>query len=436
MRKSVKQWLVELLERNPNRIEPGVERTRRLAQALLGGPPSACVISVAGTNGKGSSVAMVSAICRAAGYRVGTYTSPHFIDVRERFLIDGKQVDEQALVQAFERIDAHPDSGALTYFEWLTLTAFLLFEAAGADVWVLEIGLGGRLDAVNALDADLALITAIGLDHQDWLGDGRELIGREKAGILREGQAAVYADPDPVASVGEVAHAVGAELWQLGQEFDLRDRGAGVPADRCILLRGNTARPLRIPALAGQHQCRNAAGVVALLQHPRSPLRVPDAAVDEGLEQVQLAGRLERRIDRGTIVWFDVAHNTEAAAVLAEVLAATPAPGRRLAVFSALADKPIETMVRPLVSSIDAWWIAPLQEPRAAGMDRIESALAEAGACSVTREADLFAAYNAAKAEAKEGDELIVFGSFHLVGPLRARLSEEGYPATRSESRA
>ncbi|HZJ81758.1 MAG TPA: Mur ligase family protein, partial [Guyparkeria sp.] len=234
MRKSVKQWLVELLERNPNRIEPGVERTRRLAQALLDGPPSACVISVAGTNGKGSSVAMVSAICRAAGYRVGTYTSPHFIDVRERFLIDGKQVDEQALVQAFERIDAHPDSGALTYFEWLTLTAFLLFEAAGADVWVLEIGLGGRLDAVNALDADLALITAIGLDHQDWLGDGRELIGREKAGILREGQAAVYADPDPVASVGEVAHAVGAELWQLGQEFDLRDRGAGVPADRCI----------------------------------------------------------------------------------------------------------------------------------------------------------------------------------------------------------
>jgi len=422
MSQSVEHWLTELLQRDPDRIEPGVERTRRLAHDLLGGPPAACVISVAGTNGKGSSVMMASAVCRAAGYRVGSYTSPHLVDVRERFRVDDREVDEAILVEAFERIASHPDSGALTYFEWLTLAAFLVFDRAAVDVWVLEVGLGGRLDAVNALDADLALITAIGLDHQDWLGESRELIGREKAGILRPGRGGVYVDPDPVASVAAAAQECGAELLQLGRDFEVRRVDDGADSERLTLVRSDAIVRLPVLGLPGPHQERNAAGVVALLQHPRSPLRVPDTAIQKGLEAVRLAGRLERRSAAGTPVWFDVAHNAEAAEALAEALAAHPVDGRRHAVFSALADKPIEAIVRAMAGQIDVWWIAPLGEPRAAGAGRIEAALAATGARVVTCEADLLRAYNAALAAADEGDELVVFGSFHVVGPLRARL--------------
>ena len=421
--RSISSWLDELLTRDPNRIEPGVERTRRLAHHLLGGKPAACVISVAGTNGKGSSVMMASAICRAAGYRVGSYTSPHLEDVRERFQIDGREVGEVQLVEAFERIAAHPDSDALTYFEWLTLAAFLVFDAAGLDVWVLEVGLGGRLDAVNALDADLALITPIGLDHQAWLGDSREAIGREKAGILRPGQAAIYADPDPVCSVVATADRLGTKLCAFGRDYELREPGVTAPARPWELIRSGQVKALAVPALGGRHQRHNAAGVVALLQHPASPLAVPDAAVEAGLAEVRLPARLERRRDRGRVVWFDVAHNAEAAEALAEALMSARSTGRRLAVFSSLADKPVEAVVRPLIEVIDAWWIAPLTEPRAADIGRIESALTDAAAGTVRREADLLGAYNAALAEAGEGDELVVFGSFHVVGPLRGRLS-------------
>ncbi|TKA89598.1 bifunctional folylpolyglutamate synthase/dihydrofolate synthase [Guyparkeria sp. SB14A] len=422
--RSVDAWLEALLERDPNRIEPGVERCRRLTRDLLGDRPAACVITVAGTNGKGSSVMMASAICRAARYRVGSYTSPHLVDVRERFLIDGEMVDAHALVRAFERIERHPDSDALTYFEWLTVAAFLVFAEAGVDVWVLEVGLGGRLDAVNALDADLALITAIGLDHQDWLGEGREAIGAEKAGILRAGQPAVYVDPDPVDSVAVSAARLGADMLSLGADFSV---SADCPTPDHVgqpvfgLVRGDRIICLPRPALVGRHQWNNAAGVVALLQHPRSPLAIPDEAVRQGLETVRLAGRLERFVDRGRTVIFDVAHNVEAARTLAAALEAKPA-GRRLAVFSALDDKPIEAVVQVLADCFDAWWIAPLAEPRAAGIGRIESALAKAGADRVNREADLSGAYNAALAEAREIDEIVVFGSFHVVGPLRARL--------------
>ncbi|MFN2381325.1 MAG: folylpolyglutamate synthase/dihydrofolate synthase family protein [Guyparkeria sp.] len=424
MSRSVDEWLVVLLQRDPNRIEPGVERCRRITHDLLGERPAACVITVAGTNGKGSSVMMASAICRAAGYRVGSYTSPHLVDVRERFLIDGDMVESMALVRAFERIETHPDSDALTYFEWLTVAAFLVFAEAGAEIWVLEVGLGGRLDAVNALDADLALITAIGLDHQDWLGEGRETIGREKAGILRSGQPAVYVDPEPVESVREVAERLGADLQSLGEDFAVSASCPSSPLENTgvfgLVRRGQTVCLPR-PGLTGRHQWNNAAGVVVLLQHPCSPLAIPDQAVREGLAGVRLAGRLERFADRGRTVIFDVAHNVEAACTLAAALAEAPA-ARRLAVFSSLGDKPVEGIVQALKASFDGWWVAPIEEPRAAEMDRIESALAHAGVDWVNREADLVGAYNAALAHAGVGDEIVVFGSFHVVGPLRARL--------------
>ncbi|MGM0690712.1 MAG: bifunctional folylpolyglutamate synthase/dihydrofolate synthase [Pseudomonadota bacterium] len=424
MTRSVDEWLDILLKRDPNRIEPGVERCRRITDELLGDRP-ACVITVAGTNGKGSSVMMASAICLAAGYRVGSYTSPHLVDVRERFLVDGEMVESAALVCAFERIEAHPDSVTLTYFEWLTVAAFLVFAEAGVDVWVLEVGLGGRLDAVNALDADLALITAIGLDHQDWLGEDREAIAREKAGILRPDQTAVYVDPEPVGAIREAASRIGSDLQTLGEDFFVSATcPRSMPESRPMfgLVREGWTVCLPRPALMGSHQWDNAAGVVVLLQHSRSPLAIPDEAVWEGLATVRLAGRLERFVDRERTVIFDVAHNVEAAGTLAAALSEKSAGGRRLAVFSALDDKPIEAIVDTLSGSFDAWWIAPLNGPRAADVGRIEMALDQAGVKAMHCEADLDAAYNAALAEAGEWDEILVFGSFHVVGPLRARL--------------
>jgi dihydrofolate synthase/folylpolyglutamate synthase len=413
-------WLDRLLERDPDRIEPGVERLRRIMGDLLKRPPEATVIAVAGTNGKGSSVAMLAAICRAAGYRVGSYTSPHLVDVRERFALDGRSVAAGPLIEAFERIEAHPDSGSLTYFEWLTLAAFLVFAAQGAEVWILEVGLGGRLDAVNALDADLALITAIGLDHRDWLGDDREAIGREKAGILRAGQSAVYVDAAPVASVREHARAIGARLRSSGRDFEL------MPSDGdAIEIRTPEGRRRHVaPPLRGEHQRRNAAGVIALLAHPDCPLRIPEPAIDAGLQDTVVTGRMETCSRQGRSIVLDVAHNGEAARALAEGLG-PDRPGRLLAVFSALADKPVAEMVAPLLDRVDAWWVAGLPLPRAMPGDELRRVLIDAGAGQVHRESGLIPAYNAALGASRPGDEIVIFGSFHVVGPLRQRL----YPA-------
>lgn len=427
------EWLDWLLERDPDRIEPGVTRTRRLADDLLGGKPETTVIAVAGTNGKGSSVAMASSICQAAGYRVGSYTSPHLNDVRERFSVDGQHVAADRLLAAFECINAHPDSAALTYFEWLTLAAFLVFAEEELDVWVLEVGLGGRLDAVNALDADLALVTNIGLDHQSWLGDSREAIAREKAGILRRGHPAVYVDPDPVAALLEQAEKDGVDLLSLGSDFHI-----GFFADDCqqprFTIHGPCGeRSFALPSLFGRHQALNAAGVVALLQHPRSPLVIPDAAVSQGLFMAGVPGRLEWFSREGRAICLDVAHNAEAARALADALESRGEKTvvRRLAVFSALADKPIPEILRPLVDLIDEWWITELPEPRAAGMIDLERALVDAGAGSVHCESDLPGAYNGALAASGHGDEIVIFGSFHVVGPLRARLVPPNHDTDR-----
>ncbi len=414
---TLERWLDRLLERDPDRIEPGVTRMRRVTTDLLEGKRLGTIVSVAGTNGKGSSVAMAAAICRAAGYRTGSYTSPHLVDVRERFQVDGRPVDAETLVEAFEAIEAHPDSGALTYFEWLTVAAFIVFAAESLDVWVLEVGLGGRLDAVNALDADLALITNIGLDHQAWLGDSREAIGREKAGILRRGRPAVYADPDPVGTVETEAARIGADLLRLGEEIVLQPPAEDAPG-RFALSGARGRREFRVPALAGSHQVTNAAGVVALLQHPRSPLEIPDSAVEEGLGAAGLAGRLERCERDGRHFVLDVAHNGEAARALADALERSPAR-RRLAVFSVLSDKPVADIVGPLASLVEAWWVAELSGPRAMPLSAIEAALSAAGASEVFRESDLAAAYNSAIAASSPGDEIVIFGSFHVVGPLR-----------------
>ena len=375
------------------------------------------MIAVAGTNGKGSSVAMLAAICRAAGYRVGSYTSPHLVDVRERFAIDAQPVEAPRLIEAFERIEAHPDGGSLTYFEWLTVAAFLVFAAAEADVWVLEVGLGGRLDAVNALDADLALITAIGLDHQDWLGDSREAIGREKAGILRPGQPAVYVDTDPVDSVLETGRMLGARLRSLGAEVEL----GPLSTDGLEVVTPEGRRRHALPALHGAHQRRNAAGVVALLAHPDCSLTVSDEAIDTGLRAVAVTGRMEVVERAGRSIVLDVAHNGEAARALAESLGPLEG-GRRLAVFSALADKPVGEVVAPMIDRVDAWWVAGLSVPRAMPADELARVIALAGGVEIHCESGLIPAYNAAFDAASPGDEILIFGSFHVVGPLRQRL--------------
>ncbi|HUS24669.1 MAG TPA: bifunctional folylpolyglutamate synthase/dihydrofolate synthase, partial [Candidatus Binatia bacterium] len=306
---------------------------REVARRL--GLPSQAVhtLTVAGTNGKGSSSVLASEIYGAAGYRVGTYTSPHLLRYHERIAVDGVAATDAELVRAFAAVEAARAAVPLTYFEFGTLAALWHFRECHVQVQVLEVGLGGRLDAVNLVDADCALITSIGLDHQDLLGTGRERIGFEKAGVLRANRPAVCADPDPPASIAAHAKALGAPLWQLGRDFAFT-----ATADFWHWQGGDrTYRKLPPPALAGEAQLRNAAGVIAAVTRLQPLLPVPETAIRAGLRRLHLRGRFERR---GNLI-FDVAHNVEAAQVLADNLAAARV-GRIHVVLGMLSDKPVE----------------------------------------------------------------------------------------------
>ncbi len=414
------QWAAWLEQRNPSHIELGLTRVERVwhrLQARHGIVPPV-VITVAGTNGKGSSCALLDAILQAAGYRVGRYTSPHLAHFNERILVQGMPAEEADLAAGMAAIHACEGSECLSYFEWATVLAFWVFAQADCGVWVLEVGMGGRLDAVNILPADLALITMIGLDHQAFLGDTREAIGREKAGILRRNQIAVYADPEPVASVIVHAESIGCPL-------KVRQRDFSVVKEGCAWrLRGlGDDRLWPQPALFGAHQIDNAAGVVALLQIGRAILPVSAEAVAQGLLAVHLAGRFERRLCAGRQMIFDVAHNEESTRALLDNLHTLPewqnSNGQRRAIFSALADKPIEAMLRLCADQFDAWYLAPLEGGRAASPAQLQQAASALHENDIQYEPNIVSAYNRAFIESRAGDWLVVFGSFHTVGALR-----------------
>ncbi len=410
---SLADWLARLEQLHPSAIELGLERVRRVKDAL-GLAPAFPLLIVGGTNGKGSTCAYLEAILTAAGYKTGLYTSPHLLRYNERVRIAGAEAGDAELVAAFEKIDAARVDTSLTYFEFGTLGAMLQFVDAGVDVAILEVGLGGRLDAVNVFDADAAIVTSVDLDHMDYLGDTRELIGHEKAGIYRAGRPALCADPDPPASLLAHARNVGADLRCVGRDFSAQDAG-----DRWTFHgRAGHWPDLPQPAMAGAIQLRNAAGALAVLDAVRERLPVGEAAIRQGLAAARLPGRFQR-IAQAPEVIVDVAHNPEAARALAATLRAQPASGRTLAVVGMLADKDAAGVLAALAGGIDAWWACTPPTPRACAAATLAAVLREqAGAAPVRVQPDINTALAEARGAAHEGDRILVFGSFYTVAAV------------------
>jgi len=406
-------WLARLEKLHPSTIALGLERVRRVKDAL-GLAPAFPIIMVGGTNGKGSTCACLEAILAAAGYRTGLYTSPHLLRYNERVRIAGREADDAELVAAFERVDAARGDTSLTYFEFGTLGAMAQFIAAGVDVAILEVGLGGRLDAVNVFDADVAVVTSVDLDHMDYLGDTREKIGYEKAGIYRAGRPAVCADPAPPDSLLGHARRIGADLRCVGRDFFALREGARWSYRGPAL----AWQDLPLPVMAGAFQLRNAAGALAVLEAVRDRLPVSDAAIRQGLRAARAPGRFQR-IARSPEVILDVAHNPEAARALAATLREQPVAGRTLAVVGMLADKDAAGVFAALRDEVDAWWTCTPASPRARDAAALAAVLrAQAGAAAVSVQPDVNAALAEARSAAREDDRILVFGSFYTVAAV------------------
>ncbi len=422
--RTLDDWLAHQTQAHPVAIDLGLARPLAVLARLGWQRPAVPVITVAGTNGKGSVVATCAAVLRAAGLRVGVFTSPHFRDYRERIVVDGRRARSAELIEAFERIEAARGELSLTFFEYNTLAAFLIFEAARLDAWVLEIGLGGRLDAVNIVDPDVAVVVSIGLDHQDFLGPTLEDIGREKAGIFRAQRPAVLGSRRMPESVAATAQSLGATLKRLGREFDfdLLAQGWRYRGPRWTL-------ELPAPALRGAVQYANAATALAALEALPAGVAIPAAAVAAGLRGVSLVGRFQQipsPASGGPLWILDVAHNPDAAAILAENLRAEPVAGRTIAVCGILADKDAAAIVTALAGVIDRWCCVATPGERG----RSGAVLAALAAPLVGTPVGAFETLPAACAAALQGagaaDRIVVFGSFHTVGPALDWLEENG----------
>lgn len=379
--------------------------------------PAYGVITVTGTNGKGSTCVMVEQILRAAGYRVGLYTSPHLVRYNERVRVNGLEATDAELCGAFERIEDARGEIPLTYFEFGTLAAFEQFAHAGIDVAVLEVGMGGRLDAVNALDADCAIVTSVDIDHASWLGATREAIGYEKAGIFRAGRPAICGDPNPPASLLAHAQAVVAGLRLIGRDFAFERALDGWNFRFGERVRGG----LPYPTLRGDHQLYNACCALAALETLAARFPVTQAQVRSGLLSAVVPGRFQVLPGRPLTV-LDVAHNPHAARALAATLAGHKVAGRTLAVFAMLKDKDIAGVARSMAEVVDEWYVAGLATERGASAEEVVQALAAGGVGAPARSfPQVGAAYDAARAAAGEADRVVVFGSFYTVGDILSR---------------
>ncbi|MCG8428184.1 MAG: bifunctional tetrahydrofolate synthase/dihydrofolate synthase [Chromatiales bacterium] len=416
---TLNEWLDWQLTLNPTEIRLGLDRVGAVWQELHPSPLSSRVITVGGTNGKGSSVAFLREILTAAGYRVGCYTSPHLYRYNERILIDGVEASDELICQAFEQIDQARQETPLTYFEFGTLAALWLFSEAQLDVILLEVGLGGRLDAVNIIDADAALITTVDLDHTDWLGDNREAIGYEKAGIMRPDRPTVFAGEQLPDSVVEHAEKVGSRLYVAERDFgfSVGEQGWNWWSET------SNRRSLPLPTLRGHFQLRNASGVLMLLDQMKDSLPVDQQSVRAGLLAAKVAGRFEV-LGKEPVVLLDVAHNPEAARSLRGNLKDMFCAGDTVAVFSMLADKDITRVVATMMEVIDRWHIFPLEGERAAAMDRLEQCLVEAGVAAkrINRFTDSATALTAAQEVAGSEGRVVAFGSFYLVGMIKSEM--------------
>ena len=414
-------WLALLETLHPQPIALGLDRVREVLLRM--GTVLRCpVITVTGTNGKGSTTAFCDAMLRASGYRCGRYTSPHLLHYNERIAIDGVPVDDAALIEAFNAVEdartAVAPATLLTYFEMGTLAALWLFARARLDAVVLEVGLGGRLDAVNIIDADVAVLTSVDLDHLDFLGPTREHVGREKAGIFRSGRPAVVGERDIPQSVLDHAQAIGATLLRIGRDYDAVAQGAqwryrGPGGERF---------GLPVPALRGDYQLGNAATAIAALGCLQARLPLPAAAVRDGLVGVELPGRLQSLPGRPAIV-LDVAHNPHAARALAAALGNMGFHPQTTAVFAMLADKDIDGVICAMQSRVERWEVAGLPGPRGASAALLRERLAAAhvSPTAIRTHDDVVAAFEAAAAAAGEADRIVVFGSLLTVAAALAR---------------
>jgi len=409
--KSLASWLEFIEQQHPKTIALGLERVSEVLGRLQAGL-SCPVITVAGTNGKGSTCAMLESILGAAGYRTALYTSPHLLRYNERVRIGSLEADDAALCDAFAAVEEARGAVPLTYFEYGTLAALWLFAREKIDAAILEVGLGGRLDAVNAVDPDCAVLTSVGIDHIDYLGGTRESIGREKAGVFRAGRPAVVAEPDPPASV---LSASGEKL------FFQKDFGYSAEAGQWSYWGpGGKRSGLAYPALRGAMQLRNAAAALCALGALSERLPIAMQDVRRGLAEVVLPGRFQVLPGRPQVI-LDVAHNVDAAQTLARNLADSGFAAETIAVCGMLRDKDIAGVLRELVPRIDRWHLASLPGPRAASASELAFHLQ--GRQQVYQHSSPAQAFAAAKKQARENDKIVVFGSFLTVGETMAWLS-------------
>lgn len=468
---TLSDWLSYLETVHPTAIDMGLARITEVAQRLELTLP--CVrITVGGTNGKGSTCAMLEAIYLAAGYRVGTYTSPHLIAYNERIRLDGEPADDAAIIEQFARIEAARGDISLSYFEFSTLAAMLLFEQRRVDVAILEVGLGGRLDAVNMIDADCAIVTSVDLDHQQYLGNDREQVGWEKAHIFRPGCPAICGDPMPPQRLIDHAAKIGADLWLFGRDFNYS-------GDRLQWAYGGREQrrsSLAYPALRGANQLLNASAALAAIEALRSSLAVPQQAVRIGLSQVSLPGRMQILPGMPSIV-LDVAHNPHAAAALGQSLDAMQSFPATHAVVGMYADKDVEGVIRRMASRVTHWYCVTLEGERGLPADKLAevvrrvvderrqlatptvAGVGTAGGIdlctptgvagpgvkpaapgvkaaprpgqaprevSITEWSDPVTGFEQARKAADDNDRIVVFGSFSTVGPVLSKLGREG----------
>ena len=418
---SLEDWLTYLESVHPTEIDLGLDRVLVVFRRLFRRNPCARILTVGGTNGKGSTVVALESLLASAGRTTGAYTSPHLQKYNERVRVGGRDVSDETLIRAFEAVELARGKTTLTYFEFGTLAAFKVFEEAGVDDWVLEVGLGGRLDAVNILDADLAIITSVDIDHVSFLGSDLETIGFEKAGILRSNRPAIFADFDPPRSVLQQANAQNIRLLRPGNGYTLTaSQGQGGKAR--LEIEGD-ATGIALPDV-GLPLTSLAAAVVAIRQlEPELPVKV----IEQQLDGLSLPGRFER-LSESPLVIADVGHNPHAARWLASRIGAIRQPGQRvLAVYGALGDKDVEGVVSAMSGQVDRWFPAALSVPRGLGCEELAERMSaiedgSGGSLSAICSGSVAAAISAAIAEAGENDLLLVFGSFFTVSAARELL--------------
>lgn len=406
-------WLAHCEQLHPKTIDMTLERLVAVRDrlALRFTVP---VISVAGTNGKGSSCAMLEAVALQAGYRVGTYIKPHLVHFEERCRIGGEVVSAESLLPHFEAVEAARQDVTLTWFEFTTLAIMRALAAAKLDVVILEVGMGGRLDAVNAVDADCALITSIALDHTEFLGSDRETIAFEKAGIMRAGRPVIVSDPEPPAALQARADALGADLWRLGRDYNFQ----GDKLQWAWRGRQQRFNGLAYPALRGANQLINAAGVLAVFEALRDRLPINAQAVRNGLALVELPGRFQIVPGQPALV-LDVAHNPQSVAALANNLDQMGYFPRTHAVFGAMRDKDLAALLAHVAPLVDHWHLTDLPAVRAASACELAVAVRAASTgrtISTALHPDPEAALRAAAADADPADRIVIFGSFYTVG--------------------